>query len=169
MKLETLKDLYVEELRDIYDAENQLLRALPRIAKVVSSTPLRSAFEEHAQITDAQIDRLEQIFDRMKTRPSGRKCEAMRGMLEEARDMLGRDVDDDVRDAGLICCAQKVEHYEIAGYGCIRTYAEMLGFEEDAELLQQSLDEEKEADERLSELAKEAINVQALDHETEEA
>jgi len=169
MKLETLRDLYIEELKDLYDAEHQLLKALPKMAKAANSAELQSAFEEHLDITNGHVVRLEQIFDRLGVRPKGKKCEAMKGLIQEGKHMMEMDGADDVVDAGLIAEAQKVEHYEIAGYGCVRTYAELLGHDEDADLLQQTLDEEKEADEKLNDLAKSTINVEALEHEEKEA
>lgn len=167
MKLETLQDLYVEELRDLYDAENQLLKALPKMAKAASSPELKSAFEEHLQITESQVNRLEQIFDKLGERPKGKKCPGMKGLIEEGKDLMSEDAEEDVMDAGLIAAAQKVEHYEIAGYGCVRTYAEQLGHTEEAELLRQTLEEEKEADHKLTELATQCINLEAEEPEME--
>ena len=168
MKLETLHDLYIDELRDLHDAEHQLMKALPLMAKAASSPELKEAFEEHLEATQAQIERLEQIFDRLGLKAKGEKCEAMKGLIEEGSQMIEAEGANDVRDAGLICAAQKVEHYEIASYGCVRTYAEQLGYEEDAELLQETLDEEKETDERLTELHSECINVESDDDEESE-
>jgi ferritin-like metal-binding protein YciE len=169
MKLESLQDLYIEELRDLYDAEHQLIKALPKVVKAASSPDLKSAFEEHLQVTEQQANRLEQIFERLGVKAKGKKCEAMKGLIEEVKNLMSEDANEDVLDAGLIAAAQKVEHYEIAGYGTVRTWAEMLGHDKDADLLQETLDEEKEADERLNSLAKEVINVEAAAHETEEA
>ena len=168
MKLETLKDLYLEELKDIYDAENQILKALPKMAKAATNEDLRDAFQEHEEITKGQVDRLDQIFDRLGTRAKGRKCKAMEGLVEESKELLSEDSADDVRDAGLIASAQRVEHYEMAVYGTLRTYAEQLGFDEDAELLQETLDEEEEADEKLTDLALECVNTAASEGESEE-
>lgn len=161
MKLETLKDLYIEELRDIYDAEHQILKALPKMAKAASADHLREALQEHEDVTKGHVDRLEQIFDRLGTRAKGRKCKAMEGLIEEGKELMSEDASDEVLDAGLIASAQRVEHYEMAVYGTLRTYAEQMNLDEDAELLQETLDEEKEADETLSELATECINVEA--------
>jgi ferritin-like metal-binding protein YciE len=165
MKMETLQDLYVAELKDIYDAENQILKALPKMAKAAKSSELRSLFEDHLQETQVHVDRLEEIFDRLETKAKGKKCKGMEGLIAEAKEMMAEDMEDDVLDAALIAAAQKVEHYEIASYGCVRTYAEQLGRDEELELLQETLDEEKEMDERFSELAVEAINIEAKEAE----
>jgi len=167
MKLETLKDLYIEELRDVYDAENQILKALPKMAKAASAEGLRDAFQEHEDVTKGQVDRLDQIFDRLGSRAKGKKCKAMEGLVEEAKELMSEDAAEEVLDAGLIAAAQRVEHYEIAVYGTLRTYAEQLGFDEDAELLQETLDEEKETDKKLSELAVDCVNVEAEEDESE--
>jgi ferritin-like metal-binding protein YciE len=167
MKLATLQDLYVEELRDLYDAEHQLVKALPKMAKGAHSLELQSSLEEHLDVTNEQINRLEQIFERLDVKPKGKKCEAMKGLIDEGKNLMDMDGADDVLDAGMIACAQKIEHYEIAGYGCVRTYAELLGFDEDAELLQETLDEEKETDGKLNDLAKSTINIEAMEQETE--
>lgn len=168
MKLENLKDLYIEELKDIYDAENQILKALPKMAKAASSDSLREAFQEHEDVTQGQVDRLDQIFDRLGARAKGKKCKAMEGLMEECKELMSEDAAEDVLDAGLIAAAQRVEHYEIAVYGTLRTYAEQLEFDEDAELLQETLDEEKETDKKLSELATTCINLEAEEEETTE-
>ncbi|MGV3771452.1 MAG: ferritin-like domain-containing protein [Verrucomicrobiales bacterium] len=168
MKMETLQELYVDELKDIYDAENQLLKALPKMAKAATNEELRAAFEEHLEQTQGQIERLERIFEELDEKPKGKKCPAMQGLIEEGKEIIEEDADDDVRDAGLIAAAQKVEHYEIASYGCLRTYAEMLGFDEQADLLQETLDEEKETDENLTELAVSCINLDAADDDEDE-
>jgi ferritin-like metal-binding protein YciE len=163
MKLETLKDLYIEELKDIYDAEHQIMKGLPKMAKAASSESLREAFEEHRDVTEGQIDRLDQIFDRLGARAKGRKCKAMEGLMEEGKELMSEDAAEDVLDAGLIASAQRVEHYEMAVYGTLKTYADQLGFSEDAELLQETLDEEKEADKKLSELAVQCVNMEATE------
>jgi ferritin-like metal-binding protein YciE len=168
MKLETLKDLYIEELKDIYDAEHQILKALPKMAKSATSESLREAFQEHEDVTKGQVDRLDQIFDRLGTRAKGRKCKAMEGLIEESKELMGEESSEDILDAGMIASAQRIEHYEMAVYGTLRTYAEQLGFDEDAELLQETLDEEKDADEKLSELATECVNVEAEEGGEEE-
>lgn len=168
MKMQTLKDLYLDELKDTYDAEQQLMKALPKMAKEASNEELRAAFEQHLDQTQTQIERLEQIFEELGEKPKGKKCEAMKGLLEEAKSMMEDAGDKDVADAAMIGSAQKVEHYEIAAYGTLRTYAELLGFDEQAELLQETLDEEKETDENLTELAVTCINMEANEQDEEE-
>jgi ferritin-like metal-binding protein YciE len=168
MSLESLRDLYVEELRDLYNAENQLVKALPKMAKAASSPDLRAAFEEHLTVTEGQVERLERIFESLGERPTGKKCVGMEGLIEEGKELIKDDAEDSVLDAGLICAAQKVEHYEIAAYGCVRTYARMLGFEDAANLLQETLDEEGEADKKLTELAESVINVEAEEEDSED-
>src|ERR1051325_610520 len=161
MKMQTLKDLYIDELKDVYDAENQIAKALPKMAKEAGNEELRAAIEQHLDQTQTQIERLEQIFEELGEKAKGTKCEATKGLLEEAKRMMEEAEDEDVRDAAIIGSAQKVEHYEIAAYGTLRTYAELLGFDEQAELIQETLDEEKETDENLTELAVSCINLDA--------
>jgi ferritin-like metal-binding protein YciE len=161
VKLRTLQDLYVEELRDLYNAENQLLKALPRMAKAASASPLKAAFEAHLEETRGQVARLEQIFEGLGARAKGKKCKAMEGLIEEGKDVLSEDAEPAVLDAALIAAAQKVEHYEMASYGTVRTWALMLGHDEAAELLQQTLDEEGAADKKLTKLAESVVNVEA--------
>jgi ferritin-like metal-binding protein YciE len=161
MALESLHDLYVEELRDLYNAENQLLKALPKMAKAASDPNLRAAFEEHLAVTRGQVDRLDRIFKRLGERATGKKCAAMEGLIEEGKEMMEEEAPPAVLDAALISAAQKVEHYEIASYGCVRTYARLLGYDDAAELLQETLDEEGDADKKLTELAETVINVEA--------
>jgi ferritin-like metal-binding protein YciE len=161
VKLESLHDLYVMELKDLYSAENQLVKALPRMAKAANSPELRAALEEHLEVTRGQVERLEKIFRKLDAKPKGKGCKAMEALIEEGKELLKSDADPMVLDAGIIAAAQKVEHYEIAGYGCVRTYARMLGYEDAAELLQETLDEEGEADKTLTELAESSINVEA--------
>jgi ferritin-like metal-binding protein YciE len=168
MKMETLQELYLEQLRDIYDAENQLVKALPKMAKAATNDELKAAFEQHLEQTQEQISRLDRIFEELGEKSKGHKCEAMKGLLEEGKQMMEEDADNDVMDAGLICAAQKVEHYEIATYGCLRTYAEMLGFDDQADLLQETLDEEKDTDDNLTELAVTCINLEAEDGDDED-
>src|SRR3954465_14048816 len=168
MKMQTLKDLYIDELKDVYDAENQIAKALPKMAKAAGNEELRAAIEQHLDQTQTQIERLEQIFEELGEKPKGQKCEAMKGLLEEAKRMMEDSEEDDVRDAAIIAAAQKVEHYEIATYGTLRTYAELMGHDEQAELLQETLDEEKETDENLTELAVSCINIEANEGEEEE-
>jgi ferritin-like metal-binding protein YciE len=161
MKLNSLETLYVEELRDLYNAENQLLKALPKMARAASSPELKQAFEEHLDQTQEHVDRLEEIFDKLGQSPKGKKCKAMEGLIEEGSEILEEEGENSVIDAGIIAAAQKVEHYEIASYGTVRAFANMLGEEDAAELLQQTLDEEGETDKRLTELAEEIVNVEA--------
>src|SRR5438445_817658 len=142
MPNEGLKELYIDELKDLYSAENQLVKALPKMAKAASSEELRSAFEEHLEETKNQVQRLETIFRELDESPKGKKCKGMEGLIEEGAGIINEDGADSVRDAGLIAAAQRVEHYEIAAYGCARTFAGRLGFEEAVNLLQESLDEE---------------------------
>jgi len=162
MKLDSLQDLYVDELKDLYNAENQLLKALPKMAKAASAPELRKAFERHLKETQGQIRRLDRIFKRLDTNPKGKKCKAMEGLIEEGKDLMAEEADPAVMDAALIAAAQRVEHYEMAGYGCVRTYARLLGYDDAAELLQQTLDEEGATDHKLTELAETVINVEAL-------
>lgn len=167
MKATSLRELYVQELKDLYDAENQITKALPKMMKEASSDELRSALEEHLEVTKEQARRIEQIFENMGERLKAEKCKGIEGVIKEGSDLMKEADDDDVRDAGIIGSAQKVEHYEIASYGTVRTYAELLGEDEAARLLQQTLDEEKEADQKLNGLAEE-INVEAGAEEVEE-
>jgi ferritin-like metal-binding protein YciE len=160
MKMESLQELYIHHLKDLYSAEKQLTKALPRMAKAASSDELRAGFEQHLRETEGQIERLEQIFEELKVSPRGKKCVGMEGLIEEAKELMEEDADPEVLDAGLIASAQHVEHYEIAGYGCVRTYAELLGYDDAAKLLQESLDEEGATDKKLSALAQN-INVEA--------
>lgn len=159
MKESALKELYIDELRDIYNAENQLTKALPKMAKAANSDELRAGFEEHLEQTKGHVDRLEQIFKELGEKPTGKKCKGMEGLVAEGKEMIDEQ-EGDVLDAGLISAAQRVEHYEIAAYGCVRTYANLLGEDDAAELLEQTLKEEKETDQKLTKLA-EKINVEA--------
>lgn len=167
MELATLQELYIDELKDLYSAENQILKALPKMARAAASEDLQSAFEEHLEQTKTHVERLERIFEKLQTSPKGKKCKAMEGLIEEGKELMEEDGEPEVLDAGLISAAQKVEHYEMAGYGCVRTYARLLGDEEAADLLQQTLDEEGETDKKLTELA-ESINLEAAQSEAEE-
>jgi ferritin-like metal-binding protein YciE len=163
MPLDSLHGLYVNELKDLYSAENQLLKALPKMAKAADAPDLRAAFEEHLDVTRGQVARLETIFAALGTSPKGKKCKAMEGLIEEGYELLKAEADPAVLDAALIAAAQKVEHCEMAGYGCVRTYARLLGYEDAAELLQETLDEEGEADEKLTALAETVVNAEAED------
>jgi len=168
MKLDSLKKLYLEELRDLYSAETQLVKALPKMVKGASSAELKQAFGDHLEQTKEHVERLNEIFDQLDEKPTGKTCKAMKGLIEEGSEMLQEGGDESVIDAGLIGAAQRVEHYEIASYGTVRTFAKLLGEEDAAELLQQTLDEEGEMDKELSELAERIVNQQALTGDEEE-
>lgn len=161
MSLDSLHSLYLHELQDLYSAENQILKALPRMAKAARSDQLRTTFEEHVDTTREQVRRLETIFDELDRKPGGKHCKGMEGLIQEGNEVLEEDADPDVRDAALIAAAQRVEHYEIAGYGTVRTYAQQLGLDNHARLLQQTLDEEGQTDERLTKLAEGRVNPRA--------
>ncbi|HEY1471620.1 MAG TPA: ferritin-like domain-containing protein [Candidatus Acidoferrum sp.] len=167
MAKEALKNLYVEELRDLYDAENRLVKALPKLAKAAESEDLRAGFEEHLEQTKEHVDRLRQIFESLDERPTGKKCAAMIGLIQEGQDILDEDFEDSVKDAALISAAQRVEHYEIAAYGCVKTWAGLLGETEAQSLLEKTLNEEKETDEKLTELSAD-INLVAIGAEQDE-
>ena len=160
-KLNSLDDLLVHELRDIYNAEKQLTTALPRMAKAAESPELRKAFETHLKETEGQIERLERCFELLGIPVRGKKCEGMAGLVEEGKSVMEMEGDASVLDAALIASAQKVEHYEIASYGCLATYAEMLGYDQVKKLLGQNLAEEEATDEKLTALAERGINQQA--------
>ena len=162
MKLNTLQDLFIDELRDLYSAENQLLKALPKMARGASSAELKQAFEEHLEQTKGHVERLEQIFDGLDESPKGKTCHAMKGLVEEGSDILDQDGEESVLDAGIIAAAQKVEHYEIASYGTVRTFAELLDQTQASKLLQETLDEEGEANKKLNALAEDIVNPEAL-------
>ncbi len=167
MERNSLKQLYVEELRDIYDAEKQLIKALPKMAKAANSDELRSGFEEHLEQTKGHAERLERIFSALGEKSTGKKCKGMQGLVNEGSEMIGEDFEGDVRDAGLISAAQRVEHYEIAAYGSVRAYASILGEQDAVSLLEKTLEEEKETDEKLTELAK-GINAGAAEPQSGE-
>ena len=161
MALESLNELFVEQLRDLYDAENQLIKALPKMAEGANSDELREGFEEHLEQTRGHAQRIEQIFEQLGEKVKGKKCKGMEGLIKEGSETLEEDIsDENVRDAAIIAAAQRVEHYEIAGYGTARTFANLLGEDEAASLLEQTLEEEKETDAKLTQLA-EGINVAA--------
>ena len=160
MPSEGLKELYIDELKDLYNAENQLVKALPKMAKAASSEELRARFEEHLEQTKGHVQRLEQIFEMLDENPKGKKCRGMEGLVEEGSELMEEELDDALLDAALIGAAQRVEHYEIAAYGTVRAFAEQLGESEHTSLLEETLQEEKETDEKLTELAKQ-INAQA--------
>jgi ferritin-like metal-binding protein YciE len=161
MELDTLKDLYVEELKDLYSAEKQIVKALPKMIKAAKDPELKAAFKTHLRQTGEHAKRLELICKELGVSPRGKKCVGMEGLLEEGSELIKEKPDEDVLDAGLISAAQHVEHYEMAGYGTVRTYARQLGFEEQAQVLQQTLDEEGETDHLLTDLAVSRINVEA--------
>ena len=161
MTLDTLHDLFVHEIKDLYSAENQLLKALPKMAKAASSSELATAFEDHLAETEVHVARLEKICEKLQINPKGKKCAAMEGLIEEGAEIISKKGNPAVRDAALIAAAQRVEHYEMAGYGCVRTFAETLGLTSEAEILQETLDEEGATDKRLTELAESIINVDA--------
>ena len=162
MKLESLRDLYVEQLKDLYSAETQLVDALPKMAEAAAAPELQSAFREHLAQTRQHVDRLEQIFKKLDESPKGETCEGMKGLIKEGSAMIKMKGEPEVIDAGLIAAAQRVEHYEIAGYGTVRTYAELLGEQEAVRLLERTLQEEEAADEKLSQIAESRINQEAL-------
>ena len=156
----SLHELYLEQLRDLYDAELQIIKALPEMIEAASSDSLKQALTEHLEVTKGQATRLEQIFAALGEKAKGQKCKGMQGVIDEGSDMIDDIKDADVRDAAIIASAQRVEHYEMAGYGTARTYAKLLGEDEASPYLQQTLDEEKQADKTLTDLAGE-INVNA--------
>jgi ferritin-like metal-binding protein YciE len=156
-----LHDLFEDQIKDLYSAENQILKALPKMAKNATNPQLRAAFERHTEETRNQAARLEQIADELDFTAKGKKCKGMEGLLEEGKEVMS-EFDDDTLDAGMIGAAQKVEHYEIAAYGTARAHAELLGYTKAARLLQQTLDEEGRTDKKLSQLAESIVNVEAL-------
>jgi ferritin-like metal-binding protein YciE len=162
MAVKSVNDLELEELRDIYHAEKQLVKALPKMAKKAKSDKLRQAFEHHLDQTRGHVDRLEQVFEKLDTRPRAKRCEAMEGLITEAEELMEEVNTPEVLDAALIAAAQKVEHYEIASYGTLHALAEELGQNEVANLLEQTLNEEKEADEKLNQIALSDVNKAAL-------
>jgi ferritin-like metal-binding protein YciE len=152
-QLKSLRDLYIEQIQDLYSAETQLTKALPAMAEAATDPTLKTAFEEHLEQTKIHVERLEGICRNLQITPKKAGCKAMKGLIAEGKEMINFAAEPAVRDAGLIAAAQRVEHYEIAGYGCVRTYAEILGDEQMTAALQQTLDEEGETDSRLSEIA----------------
>ena len=161
MQLETLKDLYIHELKDLYSAEKQLIKALPKMAKAAKNEELAAGFQEHLEQTKQHAQRLERVLHTHRQTPRAPKCKGMEGIIAEGAEMIEEEGDDEVKDAGLIAAAQRAEHYEMAGYGTARTYAELLGDKEGAKMLSQTFEEEKETDQKLTRLAKSAINVGA--------
>jgi ferritin-like metal-binding protein YciE len=161
MKLESLNDLFIHQIKDLYNAEQQLTKALPKMAEKATSAKLRTAFTDHLKETENQIKRLEQVFETIGEKAKGEKCKAMEGLLKEGEDFMNEDASKEVMDAGLIASAQRVEHYEIAGYGTACTYAKSLGHTEAYNLLKENLAEEKNTDEKLTTLAEGSINKKA--------
>lgn len=161
MQIKSLMDLYIQQLRDLYNAEQQLTKALPKMAEAADSKELKQAFQDHLKETERQVERLEKIFQNMDEKASGHKCEAMKGLIEEGEEIIKEIAQGSVRDAGLIAAAQRVEHYEMAGYGTVRTFAQIMGHKEHVRLLQETLDEEGAADKKLNSLA-ETINTAAM-------
>ena len=157
---EGLRELYIDELKDLYSAENQLVKALPKMAKAAAAAELRQGFEKHLKQTQGQVQRLEKIFQALGESPKGKKCKGMEGLIEEGSEAMEEDYEGSVMDAALIGAAQRVEHYEIAGYGTVRSMAETLGEDDHVSLLEQTLEEEKETDQKLTEIAGQ-INTQA--------
>jgi ferritin-like metal-binding protein YciE len=166
MKINSLRDLFIHELKDLYSAEKQLLKALPKMAKAATNDELKAAFEEHQTQSEEHVSRLEEIFENLGESSRGEKCVAMEGLIEEGQKFLKEDIRPEVLDAALIASAQRIEHYEIAGYGTARTFAELLDEDEAVELLQETLDEEKETDERLTEIAEGLVNPDAEEAES---
>jgi ferritin-like metal-binding protein YciE len=157
----SLDDLFVNQIEDLYDAENRLTKALPKMADAAASSSLKQAFQSHLRETEGHVARLETIFREVKVDPKRETCEAMKGLISEGEDMVSATGDSDVKDAALIAAAQRVEHYEISGYGTARTIAQRLGLTDVAALLQQTLEEEKAADQKLSTIAESSVNVRA--------
>jgi ferritin-like metal-binding protein YciE len=162
MARESLQTLYVEQLKDLYSAEQQILKALPKMTQKAAHADLRAAFSEHEKITRVQVDRLEKLFGELGEEPGGHECKGMKGLIAEGDEQMEEHKDSDVLDAAMIAAAQRVEHYEIAGYGVARTFANMLGLADHAELLQKTLNEEGEADHRLTAVAESVVNIDAL-------
>jgi ferritin-like metal-binding protein YciE len=168
MSMDSLKKLYIDELKDLYSAETQLVKALPKMAKKATAPELKKAFQDHLEETKGHVERLEEIFEELEEKPTGKTCKGMKGLIEEGQEVIDEDGDEAVLDAALIGAAQRVEHYEIAGYGVARTFATHLGEDDAADLLQETLDEEGEADKLLTQIAEEDINFEAASEEEEE-
>ncbi len=164
MKLESLHDLYISELKDLYSAEDQILKALPKVIEKATTPELRQALQDHLEQTRGHVARLEQIFDMHGEEAKKQKCKGMQGVLAEGEEMIGYDATPEVRDAAIISACQRVEHYEMAAYGTVRTYAEQMGHERAAALLQETLDEEVAADEKLTDIAASRVNMEAARH-----
>jgi ferritin-like metal-binding protein YciE len=166
--IDSLDSLFQDELKDIYDAEKQITKALPRMIKKAGAEELKTAFEEHLQQTEQQIERLEQVFEQLEMPARGKKCLGMQNLIKEGQDMMAEAEDDDTRDALMIAAAQKIEHYEIAAYGTLRVWANLLGHEEASSLFEETLEEEKETDQRLTTIAESYVNQAAAESEDEE-
>jgi ferritin-like metal-binding protein YciE len=160
-KMSTLEDLFQDLLKDLYSAEKQLVKALPKMVKAAQASDLQKAFQNHLAQTEGHVERIDKIFSDLEGSPRGKKCVGMEGLIEEGSEIMQEDAEPDVMDAGLIAAAQKVEHYEIAGYGTARTWAQQLGYDRAARLLQETLDEEGEANKKLTEIAESHVNMQA--------
>ena len=166
-KINTLEDAYIEQLRDIYSAETQLVKALPKMAKAAQDEELKQGFLDHLEQTKEHVSRLEEIFEEHDEKPTGKKCAAMAGLVEEGSETIGEDATPEVKDAMLIAAAQRIEHYEIAAYGTVKTFANLLGHEDAAKLLEETLQEEVDTDEKLTQAA-ESINMEAKGEDSEE-
>jgi len=162
VKIDSLQKLFVEELRDLYSAENQLLKALPKMAKAATNPELKAAFEMHLEQTQGQVERLVRVFEALEEKPTGKTCKAMKGLVEEGSELMKEDIEPAVLDAGLIAAAQRVEHYEMAGYGTVIAYAKLLKNRAAAKLLYETLKEERDTDEKLTVMAEEIINIEAV-------
>jgi ferritin-like metal-binding protein YciE len=162
MELNTLKDLYLDTLKDTYDAEHQITKALPKMAKAAHNPELKRGFEQHLSQTEQHIKRLEQVFEGMGKKATRKTCAGMKGLIEEGSELIKEDTEPEVLDAGLIAAAQKVEHYEISAYGTLSAYANLLGDSKSAKLFQQTLDEEKQTDQKLTKLAESSVNIEAV-------
>lgn len=162
MQIDSLEKLFIDNLKDVYNAEKQILKALPRMAKAATNRELQTALNNHLRQTEKQVERLERVFKEFGKTPQGKKCAGMEGLIEEGKELLQEDVEEDVLDAGLIFASQKVEHYEIAAYGGLKTYARLLGNETAVRLLDETLKEEKEADRILTDIAERSVNVEAM-------
>ena len=160
-KMSTLEDLFVDLLKDLHSAEKQLVKALPKMVKAAEASDLQKAFQDHLKQTEGHVERLDQIFSDLEASPRGKKCVGMEGLIEEGNEIMQENAEPEVMDAGLIAAAQKVEHYEIAGYGTARTWAQQLGYDRAARLLQDTLDEEGEANKKLTAIAESHVNVAA--------
>jgi ferritin-like metal-binding protein YciE len=161
MEMESLRELYVDELKDLWSAENQITKALPKMIKAASNPKLKKAFNTHLKQTERHVKRLERIFKELDQSPRGKKCVGMEGLIKEGAELIKEKPEPEVLDAGLIAAAQHVEHYEMAGYGCVRTWARQLGENRQADLLQETLDEEEQTDRLLTDLAESEINIEA--------